>query len=244
MSGSKPCVANSPSPHIHLFLPVLSLLCPCPHPTFLLHPCLSAQPSFVSVCPSVVPGHCLSICPFFLHLIHSSNHCFLFKDISVLALTLFFCPPISHTPINYTPVHSSWLVHPKSQSLTFPLSVCSSVPLSWAPFCPSQYLCLPSPYLSLFQLGPHLCTLHLPSCPSHHHPQLVLISLTQSLPLSVYLDLASFLFLESTKPLLMLFLLLWMLFLTPAPPPTAHGQLHLVLQISKSPPPAHLLLPL
>lgn len=107
ISGSKPYVAHSPSPHIHLPLPVLSLLCPHPHPASLLHPCLSAQPSFVSFCPSVVSGHCLSICPLFLHPIHSSDHCFPFKDISVLALTQSLCPPISHTLINYTLVHSS-----------------------------------------------------------------------------------------------------------------------------------------
>lgn len=49
--------------------------------------------------------------------------------------------------------------------LNFP-SVCSPVPLFWAPVCPSHYLCLPSPYLSLSQLGPYLCIFHLHPSPA------------------------------------------------------------------------------
>lgn len=191
MSSSKPCVANSPSPHSHLFLPVLYESPPPPvQPSFCPHDCLLSPPSTVSFCPSVISGHYFSVLYFCTLSILLSTICLSKIFQSTLLPGTYHCllgPCISHTPMDYTPAYSLWLVHPKSQSLTFPPSVCSSVPLFQAPVCPSHYLCLPSPSLSLFQLGPYLCILrlHLSTASIRQPPPLSLPPSTSfSLPLS------------------------------------------------------------
>lgn len=84
--------------------------------------------------------------------------------------------------------------------LNFP-SVCSPVPLFWAPVCPSHYLCLPSPYLSLSQLGPYLCIFHLhPSPASTTRNHLLSFYPHPSLSLSRSLPVYTFLFPGPTKP--------------------------------------------
>lgn len=177
-----------------------------PRPTFLLHPCLSAQPSPVSFCASVNSGHYLSRCPLSLHPIHSPGCYFSLKDISVHTLawrqSLPLCPPISHAPMDCTPARSFWLVHPKSAPLTSPLSVHLFL-------TPGPQFSLPVISVSSPRISPSLnlvlisaSCISIPPQPPPHvtisylsspmHPSLLVLSLSAPIwPPSCFLDLPS-----------------------------------------------------